>query len=143
MTLQEVIVKRDVRAEQQAAAERFRQQMAERGTLVVRLLSSPGSGKTTLLEKTAQRLGVDHTVGVLVGDVETDRDAVRLAPYAATAQITTGGACHLELPLVEKRLPDLGDKAFNFFQTALIYQRTLFCRLIKPVTDLDLFRTNT
>jgi hydrogenase nickel incorporation protein HypB len=111
---QEVIVKHDIRAEQRAAAERFRRRMSDRGTFVVRLLSSPGSGKTTLLEKTAQRLGVDHTVGVLVGDVETDRDAVRLAPYAATAQITTGGACHLELPLVERRLPDLGDKAFDF-----------------------------
>jgi len=88
--------------------------MSDRGTYVVRLLSSPGSGKTTLLEKTAQRLGVDHTVGVLVGDVETDRDAVRLAPYAATAQITTGGACHLELPLVQKRLPELGDAPFDF-----------------------------
>ena len=114
MTRQEVIVKRDIRAQQRAAAERFRRQMGQRGTLVVRLLSSPGSGKTTLLEKTAQRLGVDHTIGVLVGDVETDRDAVRLAPYAATAQITTGGACHLELPLVEGRLPQLGERRFDF-----------------------------
>lgn len=114
MTREEVIVKRDIRAEQQAAAARFRRGLGDQGTLVVRLLSAPGSGKTTLLEKTAERLGIDHTVGVLVGDVETDRDAVRLAPYAATAQITTGGACHLELPLVEERLPDLGDKAFDF-----------------------------
>jgi hydrogenase nickel incorporation protein HypB len=29
-------------------------------------------------------------------------------------QITTGGACHLELPLVEKRLPELGERAFDF-----------------------------
>ena len=88
--------------------------MTARGTYVVRLLSSPGSGKTTLLEKTAQVLGEDYTVGVLVGDVETTRDADRLAPYAPSLQITTGGACHLELPLVEKRLPDLGDGPFDF-----------------------------
>jgi hydrogenase nickel incorporation protein HypB len=54
------------------------------------------------LEKTAQRLRPSHTIGVLVGDVETDRDAQRLAPFVPTVQITTGGACHLEIPLVER-----------------------------------------
>ena len=103
-----VVVKQDIRAERRAAAQRFQDQMSQQGTFIVRLLSSPGSGKTTILEKTAQRFGKDYSVGVLVGDVETTRDADRLAPYAPSRQITTGGACHLELPLVEKHLPDLG-----------------------------------
>jgi hydrogenase nickel incorporation protein HypB len=102
MTTKTIQVKLDIRAEQLAAANRFRHEMARKGTLVVRLMSSPGSGKTALLEKTAQRLRQSHTVAVLVGDVETDRDAQRLAPYAPTVQITTGGACHLEIPLVER-----------------------------------------
>ncbi len=80
----------------------------------MRLLSSPGAGKTTLLQATLQRLTGTFACGVLVGDVETTRDADRLAPFAPTAQITTGGACHLELPLVERRLPDLGDTDFAF-----------------------------
>jgi len=107
-------VKRDIRAERRAAAEAFQREMTGRGTLIVRLLSSPGSGKTTLLQKTAERLGKDYSVGVLVGDVETERDAERLAPYAPTKQITTGGACHLELPLVKRALPDLGTENFDF-----------------------------
>jgi hydrogenase nickel incorporation protein HypB len=114
MAMKTVDVNEDLRAERRAAAERFRRGMTERGTFVVRLLSSPGSGKTTLLEKTAQRLGEDYSVGILVGDVETARDAERLAPYAPSVQITTGGACHLELPLVEKRLPELGERTFDF-----------------------------
>ncbi len=114
MSEQTVSVKRDIRAEQRAAAERFRLEMARQGTLVVRLLSSPGAGKTTLLQKTAQRLGEQFQVGVLVGDVETNRDAERLAPYAPSVQITTGGACHLELPLIERALPDLGGKKLDF-----------------------------
>jgi len=113
MSVQQVTVGRDIRAERQAAADRFRRQMTERGTLVVRLLSSPGSGKTTLLEATARRLGDTLRCGVLVGDVETDRDAQRLAPYVPTVQITTGGACHLELPLVERSLPQLGNRTFD------------------------------
>jgi hydrogenase nickel incorporation protein HypB len=104
----------DVRTERREAAERFRRRMESQGTFVVRLLSSPGSGKTTLLEKTAQRLARDHSVGILVGDLETQRDAERLAPFAPTVQITTCGACHLELPLVERTLPELGDRRFDF-----------------------------
>jgi hydrogenase nickel incorporation protein HypB len=114
MSTQTITVQQDIRAERRAAAQRFQQAMTARGTFIVRLLSSPGSGKTTLLQQTAQRLGRSHSIGVLVGDVETTRDADRLAPYAPSAQITTGGACHLELPLIEKRLPDLGARDFDF-----------------------------
>lgn len=109
-----VEVKRDIRAENRAAAAAFGRTMAERGTLVVRLISSPGAGKTTLLEKTLQRLSKRYSVGVLVGDVETERDAERLAPYAPSVQITTGGACHLEIPLVERAMPGLGDAPLDF-----------------------------
>jgi hydrogenase nickel incorporation protein HypB len=114
MGVQVIEIKRDIRAEHRAAAEAFRQQMTSQGTLVVRLLSSPGSGKTTLLEKTAQRLPKRYSVSVLVGDVETNRDAQRLAPYAPTVQITTGGACHLEIPLVTRAYHELPPGRFDF-----------------------------
>jgi hydrogenase nickel incorporation protein HypB len=114
MSERTVTVGKDVRAERQAMAEQFRKRMGDEGTLVVRLLSSPGAGKTTLLERTAERLGKEHSVGILVGDVETERDAERLAPYAPSVQITTGGACHLEIPLVTGALPRLGDRRFDF-----------------------------
>lgn len=114
MTLVTVSVNQDIRAEARATAAAFREQMTAQGTFVARLLSSPGSGKTTLLAETAKRLARDHRVGILVGDVETDRDAQRLSPYAPTTQITTGGACHLELPLISKALPSLGDEPFDF-----------------------------
>jgi hydrogenase nickel incorporation protein HypB len=114
MAAQTIHVGQDLRAERLQAAEAFRQRMTDAGTFVVRLLSSPGAGKTTLLQKTAEVLGRSHTVGILVGDVETERDAERLAPYAPTIQITTGGACHLELPLIERALPQLGSQAWDF-----------------------------
>ncbi len=114
MSIQAVDVRQDLRAERHQAAYAFRQRMTDARTFVVRLLSSPGAGKTTLLQKTAERLTRSHTVGILVGDVETQRDAERLAPYAPSIQITTGGACHLELPLIERALPQLGDQAWDF-----------------------------
>lgn len=114
MTTKTIQVKRDIRAEQLAAANAFRSQMTRQGVLVVRLISSPGSGKTKLLEVTAQRLGQQYNLGVLVGDVETRRDAERLAPFAPTMQITTGGACHLEIPLVQRAFQELNEPDLDF-----------------------------
>jgi hydrogenase nickel incorporation protein HypB len=109
-----VVVNYDLGEQRRIAADAFREQMKHSGTYVVRLIASPGAGKTTLLQKTAQRLGASHRVGILVGDIETNRDAQRLAPFAPSCQITTGGACHLELPLVEEALPKLGDERFDY-----------------------------
>jgi hydrogenase nickel incorporation protein HypB len=107
-------VQRDIREERRREARTFQEKRTRAGTFVVRLLSSPGAGKTTLLQKTAASLAGEYRVGILVGDVETERDAQRLAPYAPSQQITTGGACHLELPLVQRALPQLGEAPFDF-----------------------------
>jgi len=114
MTSRVISVRRDVMAEAKANASELRQQFAEQGTLVVNLLSSPGAGKTTLLEATARHLTGRFSMAVLVGDLETDRDAQRLAPLVPTAQLTTGGACHLELPLIEQGLQALDQPQVDF-----------------------------
>lgn len=111
---QTIVVKHDLHEQRRMAADEFRRQMERAGTFVVRLISSPGAGKTTLLQKTAQLLGASYRLGILVGDIETDRDAQRLAPFAPSCQITTGGACHLELPLVQQALPKLGVDRLDF-----------------------------
>lgn len=114
MNQQVIVIRRNVLADERADAVRIRADRAERGTLVVNLVSSPGTGKTSLLEATATRLQPDHTMAVLVGDLETDRDAQRLARWVKTVQLTTGGACHLDLPLVQRGLRELGDTALDF-----------------------------
>ncbi|WP_457567051.1 hydrogenase nickel incorporation protein HypB [Desulfurobacterium sp.] len=84
-------------------AEENRKHFDEKNLLAINLISSPGSGKTTLLEKTVERLKNEFTIGVLEGDIETERDAERVRAKGAYAvQLTTGGACHLEAPLVHK-----------------------------------------
>ncbi|MEA2062980.1 MAG: hydrogenase nickel incorporation protein HypB [Gemmatimonadota bacterium] len=60
------------------------------------LISSPGSGKTTLIEHTVDRLADKYSMGVLVGDLETENDARRIAEHGVPVrQIITGGSCHL------------------------------------------------
>ncbi len=107
MTTVHVPVQRDLQAERRAAAAAFRQELTQRGVFCVNLISSPGAGKTTLLQATARSWPQPGRLAVLVGDIATDRDAERLAPYVPVRQLTTGGACHLELPLVQSGLSAL------------------------------------
>ncbi|RMD70362.1 MAG: hydrogenase accessory protein HypB [Bacteroidetes bacterium] len=82
-------------------AENIRKEMARRGILMVNITSSAGSGKTTLLQETARRIGEQVRMKILVGDLETERDAQRLREVGAEAlQIVTGGICHLEAQMI-------------------------------------------
>lgn len=109
-----VVVRRDVMAEAKADAAAQRAQFTRDRVFVVNLVSSPGAGKTALLEATAKYWQGKHRLAVLVGDLETERDAERLAPYTAVAQLTTGGACHLQLPLVQRGLAALDQPKIDF-----------------------------
>ena len=109
-----ISINQDVQAGKKREAAELRAEMLLRGTLVVNLVSSPGSGKTSLLEATARFWNGKHRMAVLVGDIATDRDAQRLAPWVPVQQLTTGGACHLELELVKRGLAKFPDDDFEF-----------------------------
>jgi hydrogenase nickel incorporation protein HypB len=113
-----ITVRRDVSVPARAQADEFRRAMSDRGTLVVNVLSSPGAGKTSLLAATAVHWGSRRRMAVLVGDIATDRDAQRLVPLVPAVQLTTGGACHLELSLVQRGLDALpaGELDFLFIE---------------------------
>lgn len=101
MSIQSVPVQKDLQSARRAAADAWRKELTERGILCINLISSPGAGKTSLLQATARHWAGTVRMAVLVGDIATDRDAQRLAPLVPVRQLTTGGACHLELPLVQ------------------------------------------
>lgn len=91
-----------------ALAATNRQRMTAAGVLCVNVLSAPGSGKTTLLEKTIPALAGQRRCAVLVGDLQTTRDAERLdASGAAVVQINTGSGCHLSPSQVAEGLDAL------------------------------------
>jgi hydrogenase nickel incorporation protein HypB len=82
-----------------------------KGIFAVNLISSPGSGKTTLLEATIDELKDTVSMGVLEGDIETELDALRIREKGVPAvQLTTGGACHLDSPLIHKGFHALEDQ---------------------------------
>lgn len=87
-----------------AAGLRARFQAA--GVLVLNLVSSPGTGKTAFLERTLRELlARGLSAAALVGDLETDNDARRLAASnAPVRQINTHGICHLDAEMIGKHL---------------------------------------
>ena len=90
------------------AAAHNRAHFDAHGVLAVNLMSAPGSGKTALLEATADALKHELRIAVLVGDLETENDAIRVRAHGVPAlQITTGSACHLDAHMVHEALHDL------------------------------------
>jgi hydrogenase nickel incorporation protein HypB len=82
-----------------------REHLVEGGVFAVNLMGSPGAGKTAVLEATARRLAATGRIGVIAGDLETERDADRLrAVGVPAAAITTGSACHLDAEMVHQAL---------------------------------------
>lgn len=84
--------------------------------LALNLISSPGSGKTTLLEKSIDRLNQDHLKSnVLVGDLQTTRDAQRLEPFTQQViQINTGMSCHLYANQIAESLSEMNLNEVDF-----------------------------
>ncbi len=82
-------------------AKGIRDKMAAQHTLLINITSSAGSGKTTLMQETARRLKDKVKMAVLVGDLETERDAIRIREAGVpSTQIVTNGVCHLEAQMI-------------------------------------------
>ena len=95
----------DVLAANDRIAAANREIFDQNGVLVINLMSSPGAGKTSLLERTAEALAGKVRLGVITGDIATDRDARRLEKCGIPAiQLTTGTACHLDSTMVSSAL---------------------------------------
>jgi len=101
-------------------ARSMREQFLGDLVLVINMVSSPGSGKTSLLKETLTRfVNAGDPVAAVVGDLETENDAKRLAESGApTRQIMTHGCCHLEADMVQAHLEDwnVSDLEFLFIE---------------------------
>ena len=104
--MKRIKVEKKLLSSNQQIAEENRRFFKEKGVVVFNLLSSPGSGKTSLIERTVSHLQGRLRTAVITGDVQTDRDAQRIAQHKVPVkQITTGGACHLDARMVKRALP--------------------------------------
>ncbi|HUB00384.1 MAG TPA: hydrogenase nickel incorporation protein HypB [Terracidiphilus sp.] len=122
-----VELRRGILKKNDELAAGLRARYAGAGVLVLNLVSSPGTGKTALLERTLRELlGRGLRAAALVGDLETDNDARRLAGSGAPVrQINTHGICHLDAEMIGKHLDgwagaeggvELGDLDYLFIE---------------------------
>lgn len=101
-------VKQSVFANNDAQAEKLREELKQRGIYLLNLMSSPGSGKTTTLTRLIELLKEDLKIGVMEADIDSDVDAVTIAATGAKAiQLHTGGMCHLDAAMTRQGLDGL------------------------------------
>ena len=108
MTTRIVELRQGILKKNDELARELRARFTAAGVLVLNLVSSPGTGKTAFLERTLREvLAHGSRAAALVGDLETDNDARRLAASGAPVrQINTHGICHLEAEMVGRHLGD-------------------------------------
>jgi hydrogenase nickel incorporation protein HypB len=101
----EIKIMKNILDRNQDKANEVRNILNSKKVLMVNIISSPGAGKTTLLERTCEKLVPALRIGVIEGDITTDRDAQRLKKYnIPIVVINTEGGCHLDSHSISKVL---------------------------------------
>ncbi|MCJ7551766.1 MAG: hydrogenase nickel incorporation protein HypB [Anaerolineae bacterium] len=102
------VIEKLLTANEEVAADN-RAQFKGHGVKVVNIMASPGAGKTALLLATIEALAeAGPRIGVIEGDVASQVDADKIATTGVpVVQINTGGACHLDAPMIRHGLQAL------------------------------------
>jgi hydrogenase nickel incorporation protein HypB len=101
-------VRQSILAENENQAQMIRQSLGGKNVFMLNIMASPGAGKTSVIIQTIRRLKEKLRMAVIEGDVESIVDSEKIqAEGVPTVQIRTGGACHLDAPMVTAALDNL------------------------------------
>lgn len=90
-------------------ADKLREELKEKKTFLLNLMSSPGAGKTTTLTRTIAKLKDRYRIAVMEADIDSDVDARTIAETGVkTIQLHTGGMCHLDADMTRQGLREMG-----------------------------------
>lgn len=107
MSSKDVIIMENINAENERVAQGIRLSLQSKGVYAVNVIGAPGAGKTSSLIRIIQGLE-DCDCSVIEGDIQSDIDADKLNALGIEAvQIHTGGACHIDVALIERILEKL------------------------------------
>lgn len=102
-------VKKTILADNDADADKLREELKENGILYINIMSSPGSGKTSTLLQTIDHLKDEFGIGVMEADIDSAVDAETIARTGVKAiQLHTGGMCHLDADMSRQGMGFLG-----------------------------------
>lgn len=100
-------VMENIHSENERIAQETNQRLTEAGIFCVNVMGAPGAGKTSSIIQIIKNLK-QVTPFVIEGDIESDLDTQTLTKMGIqTLQINTGGACHLDAPLIREAVNKL------------------------------------
>ena len=104
-------VKQSVFADNDKQANLLRNELKEKKTYLLNVMSSPGSGKTTTLVNTINILKDEMKIAVMEADIDSDKDAKTVVKETGvdSIQLHTGGMCHLDADMTKQGLNELKD----------------------------------
>jgi hydrogenase nickel incorporation protein HypB len=106
--IQLIDIRKSILTDNENQAEVIRQRLAEKHVFMLNLMASPGAGKTSVIIQTIRRLRKQLRIAVIEGDIESTVDSQKiLAEGVPAVQIRTGGACHLDAPMITAALDRL------------------------------------
>lgn len=101
-------IKESVFSNNDRQADKLREELKNKKTFLLNLMSSPGSGKTTTVLRTIEALKDEMKIGVMEADIDSDVDASLVAKTGAKViQLHTGGMCHLDADMTKQGLDAL------------------------------------
>ena len=104
-------LKESILADNDADAEKLREELAVDKTVYINVMSSPGSGKTSTILRLVEELRLSFKVGVLEADIDGDVDTRTMLDAGIPAvQLHTGGMCHLDADMSRQALAEIGAK---------------------------------
>ena len=107
-------IRESILADNQGLAEKIRGDLHSKGVFMLNLMASPGAGKTSLIIETLRRIKDSHRFSVIEGDIESQVDSEKVAKEGVGAvQLRTGGACHLDAPMVKAGLDTINLEAVD------------------------------
>ena len=107
-------LKKTILEDNDADADRLREELKKKNVFYMNVMSSPGSGKTTTIVGTIERLRKHFNIGVMEADIDSDVDALTVAKAGVPAvQLHTGGMCHLDADMSRQGMAALEAEADN------------------------------
>ena len=104
-----ITLKESVLEDNNQDAQNLRDELKNRGTCLLNLMSSPGSGKTTTLLALNDAFDGRLRWGVMEADIDSAVDANTMLEHGIPAvQLHTGGMCHLDADMTRQGIAALG-----------------------------------
>ena len=110
MDVKVIELKESILEDNNADADKLREELKNKKLFCINVMSSPGSGKTTTILRTIDALKDEFKFGVMEADIDAAVDAETVLNAGIPAvQLHTGGMCHLDAQMTRQGLAEMGE----------------------------------